>query len=51
MGIRISLQYNVTIAWVIVWDPNKAIDIVEWSICRGGWLESTDFEIAKFYWY
>ena len=23
----------------IVWDPNKAIDIGEWSACGGGWLE------------
>ena len=26
--------------WVILWDPNKAIDIGEWSICGGGQLES-----------
>ena len=29
-GFRISLQ------WVIVWDPNKAINIGEISICAGG---------------
>ena len=27
------------IAWAIIWDPNKAIDIREWAICGGGWLE------------
>ena len=27
-------RYNV-IVWMIVWDPNKAIDIWEWSICGG----------------
>ena len=27
------------IVWAIVWDPNKAIDIRELSICRGGWLD------------
>ena len=25
--------------WVVVWDPDKAIDIGEWSICGGGRLE------------
>ena len=24
---------------MIVWDPNKAIDIGSWSICGGGWLD------------
>ena len=28
------------IAWAVVWDPNKAIDIVEWLICGGGQLET-----------
>ena len=31
-------QYN-GIAWAIAWDPNKAIDIGEWSNCGGRWLE------------
>ena len=26
----------LTIMWVIVWDPNKAIDIGEWTICGCG---------------
>ena len=32
LGVRIS-------AWSIVWDQNKAIDVVEWSICGAGRLE------------
>ena len=31
-------RYNGTV-WVIAMDPNKEIDIVEWSICGGEWLE------------
>ena len=27
------------IVWVLVWDPNKAIDIGEWSICGGDRLK------------
>ena len=27
------------IAWAIVWQSNKAIDIGEWSICGGGRFE------------
>ena len=26
------------IVWAIVWDPNKVIDIGEWSLCGGGQL-------------
>ena len=29
----------VFVVCVIIWDPNKAINIREWSICVGGWLE------------
>ena len=27
------------IEWVIVWNPNKVIDIWEWLFCGGGRLE------------
>ena len=27
------------IAWAIIWDPNKTINIEEWWICGGGWLK------------
>ena len=33
----------------IVWDPNKAIDIGEWSICGGGRLERFP-ELVLFVW-
>ena len=38
MVIGLGYHYN-GIAWAIVWDPNKAINIVEWSICGYEWLE------------
>ena len=31
--------WNNGMYWAIVWDPNKVVDIGEWSICGGGWLE------------
>ena len=35
-----ELEYHYNgIVWVIVWDPNKAIGIGEFSICGGGQLE------------
>ena len=35
-----KLEYHCNcILWVIIWDRNKVIDIVEWSICNGGQLE------------
>ena len=36
---RLGYCYNDGIALAIGWDPNKAIDIEEWSICESGWLE------------
>ena len=27
------------IVWMMIWDPNKWIDIRDWSICAGGQLE------------
>ena len=36
-------SYNGIIAWVIDWDPNKVIDIGQWSICGSAQLE-------RFYW-
>ena len=35
----------VFIAWASVWDPNKAIDIAERSICRGGRFERFYFTL------
>ena len=37
IGFGSSMLHRL--AWAIVWDPKKAIDIGEWSICGGGWLE------------
>ena len=31
-------DYN-DIVWAIVWDPNKAIYVGEWSVCESGQLE------------
>ena len=40
IGLVRELQYCYNCsAWAIVWDPNKAIDIGEWSICTDGHLE------------
>ena len=34
------LEYHYNgIVWAILWKPNKAIDIGEYSICGGGQLE------------
>ena len=38
VGLELEYHYN-DITWAIVWDQNKAIDVGEWSICGGGWLE------------
>ena len=35
---ELEYRYN-DIVLAFVWDPNKAIDIVEWAICGGGRLE------------
>ena len=35
---ELGYGYN-GIVWVILWDPNKTIDIGEWSICGAGRLE------------
>ena len=34
---EIEYRYN-GIVWAIIWDQNKAIDIWEWSVTRGGRL-------------
>ena len=35
-----ELEYPYSgIIWMVIWDPNKAIDIGEWSICGGGRLQ------------
>ena len=35
-----KLDYHCNrIVWVIVWDVNKTIDIGEWLIYGGGWIE------------
>ena len=40
-GVRFTeLEYHYSgIIWAIVWDPNKANDKGEWSVCGGGQLE------------
>ena len=37
-GSELEYRYN-SIAWVIFWDPNKAINVGEWPICGGGRVE------------
>ena len=39
------------IVWSIDWDPNKAIDIGEWSICGGGQLRSVKEVLLYIYIY
>ena len=35
-----TLEYRYNgIEWAIGWDPNKVINIREWSVCGGGQLE------------
>ena len=36
---RLEYCYNGIIVWVMVWEPNKAIVLGEYSICGGGQLE------------
>ena len=38
LGSNLEYLYN-GIVWAILWDPNKAINIGEWSTCGGGHLE------------
>ena len=43
-------SYNiVTMVWVIAWDPNKVIDIGQWSICGGGRLERLTVNMCILY--
>ena len=46
-------SYNIIpmvyIVWVIVWDPNKAIDIKDWSVCGGSRLEYNTFVICIYH--
>ena len=38
--VNLELEYcDNGILWAIVWDPNKVINIGEWVMCGGGWLE------------
>ena len=38
--VRLETEYRYNgLARVIIWNPNEVIDIEEWSICGGGWLE------------
>ena len=30
-----EVEYRCNLSWVLVWDPNKVIDIGEWAICGG----------------
>ena len=46
-----SFEYHYNgIVWVIVWDPNKASAIGEWSICGGGQLERFYCTIGGCHW-
>ena len=33
--MELGYRYN-GIEWVIVWGPNKAIEMMKWLICGGG---------------
>ena len=36
--MKLEYHYNDRV-WMIIWDPNKAIEIGECPIWGGGWLE------------
>ena len=37
---ELEYQYN-GMAWAVIWDPNKTIDIGKWSICGVGQLKES----------
>ena len=43
---ELEYHYDV-IVWVMVQDPNNAIDIGEWSICGSGRLERFEYIIFQ----
>ena len=45
-GARFWELENHGIVWVIVWDPNKMIDIWQRSIYGGGWLQKLYYKQA-----
>ena len=47
-GWFVELEYHYNgIVWVIIWEPNKVIDIGKRSTCRDGQLERFDCSYYK----
>ena len=42
-----GLEYRYNgVVWTVVWDPNKAVDMGEWSIGGGGQLERISWKTS-----